>query len=95
MNEKEIIGLNQLYRIFELTSDTSDNSRRYQAFIDYINHLIETDFSKLLAILYRVDVSEKKLKQAFTQEHRNAGEIIARLLIERELQKIETRKKYK
>ncbi len=61
----------------------------------YINRLILSDFSKLVQLLYRVDVSEKKLKQIL-QEHPNedAAVIIAQLIIERQQQKAESRKKY-
>jgi len=58
-----------------------------------INQLIQTDFQKLITLLYRIDVSEKKLKQLL-HEHRNedAGKIIAALIIERQLQKIKSRR---
>ena len=60
---------------------------------EYINHLINANFEKLLALLYRIDVSESKLKQLL-QEHagEDAGKIIATLIIERQQQKIELRK---
>ncbi|MBK7558312.1 MAG: hypothetical protein IPI54_08510 [Chitinophagaceae bacterium] len=32
----------------------------------YINRLIKNDFDKLVAYLYRIDVSEEKLKNAVT-----------------------------
>ncbi len=61
----------------------------------YINELIKNDFEKLVTYLYRIDVSEAKLKtllQQFPQQ--NAGHIIASLIIERQEQKIKTRKQY-
>jgi hypothetical protein len=61
----------------------------------YINHLINYDFQQLLMVLYRVDVNERKLR-ALLKENQNehAGNIIADLIIERQLQKIKTRKEY-
>ena len=62
---------------------------------EYINHLIKTDFDKLIAYLYRIDVNEQKLKlllQQFPDE--DAGNIIALLIIERQQQKIKTRKQF-
>ncbi len=58
----------------------------------YINHLIQKDFQKLLAFLYRIDVNEAKLKYLL-QLHagENAGSIIAKTIIERQLQKIKSR----
>jgi len=61
-----------------------------------INQLIQKDFEKLVSILYRIDVSEKKLKSLlYTYAGENAGKIIAQLIIERQLEKIAFRKKYK
>jgi hypothetical protein len=55
---------------------------------DAINQLIEKDFSKLVMILYRLDVSESKLKQKLKENTgENAGKLIAGLIIERQLQK--------
>lgn len=62
---------------------------------EYFNHLIKNDFEKLIACLYRVDVSEQKLKLLLQQfPHEDAGRIIAGLIIEREQQKIKTRKQF-
>ena len=62
----------------------------------YINQLIQTDFQKLIGLLYRIDVSEIKLK-TLLQQHagEEAGKIIAALIIERQLQKIKTRQQFK
>jgi len=62
----------------------------------YISHLINTNFEKLLTLLYRIDVSESKLKQLLQQHPgEDAGKIIASLIIERQQQKIELRKENK
>ena len=59
----------------------------------HINHLINHDFEKLVSILYRVDVNEKKIRQLLEQkEGENAAGLIADLIIERQLQKIKSRK---
>jgi len=49
-----------------------------------INDLIKNDFSRLVQILYRIDVSEAKLKYIL-QSHPNedAGKLIAQIIIER------------
>jgi hypothetical protein len=61
-----------------------------------INYLIQTDFTGLVNILYRLDVSETRLKQLLTQEAgANAGELIAALMVERQLEKINTRNQFK
>lgn len=61
--------------------------------IKKINDWINNDFEHLLFLLYRIDVHEDKVRKLM-KEHRgeNAAEIIADLIIERQKQKIETRK---
>lgn len=63
---------------------------------EVINHLIQTDFTQLVNILYRMDVSETRLKQVLAQEPgANAGQLIAALMVERQLEKINTRSRYR
>ena len=62
----------------------------------HINYLIEHDFQKLVSVLYRVDVNEKKLKHLLKENTgEDAGLVIADLIIERQLQKIKSRKEYR
>ena len=62
----------------------------------YINELIDKDFNKLINLLYRIDISEQKLKIALQNEDKtiSSGKTIAQLIIERQLQKLEFRKKF-
>jgi hypothetical protein len=62
----------------------------------HINLLIQSDFQKLLSILYRVDVSESKLKHLLKENQGfDAANIITELIIERQLQKIRSRNEYR
>ena len=62
----------------------------------HINHLINHDFEKLVYYLYRVDVNENKMRQLLEQkEGENAAGLIADMIIERQLQKIKSRKETK
>jgi hypothetical protein len=64
--------------------------------IEYINHLLLYDFNKLVQILYRVDVNEKKLKELLQQNaNTDAAVIIADLLIQRQEEKIKTKETFK
>ncbi len=57
---------------------------------------IRSDFAALLQFLYRIDVNEKKLRTLLKENtEEDAGMIIARLVIERQLQKIQTRRSFK
>jgi len=62
----------------------------------YLNELIAKDFSKLVHLLYAVDVPEKKLKTLLA-EHPNedAGKLIALLILERQEQKRKSREQFK
>lgn len=58
-----------------------------------INELINTDFEKLVQLLYRVDVDESKLKRILQENAgTDAGKLIALLLIERQQQKLQSKK---
>ncbi len=64
--------------------------------IPLINALIDKDFQSLIQLLYRIDVSEKKIRLYLNQKpNEDSANLIAHLIIERQLQKIETRKKFK
>lgn len=60
-----------------------------------INSMIRDDFNGLVQLLYRIDVEEPRLRYLL-QQHKgeDAGRIIARLIIDRLLKKIETRRQY-
>ena len=63
---------------------------------EFLNELIQKDFQKLIRLLYRIDISEAKLKQLLQQPPKeDASKIIAQLIIERQLEKIKSRKTYR
>lgn len=60
-----------------------------------VSYLLDNDFERLLQAMYRIDISERKFKAALNLNP--ASEVassIAQLIIERELQKVATRRKY-
>jgi hypothetical protein len=59
----------------------------------HINQLIQSDFEKLVSLLYRIDISEPKLRQLLQQKKgEDAADTITEMIIERQLQKIKSRK---
>lgn len=60
-----------------------------------IHDLINHDFNKLILILYRLDINENKLKEKLADKTSDAGLLIADMIILREHEKIESRKKYR
>ena len=64
-----------------------------QLVADHVNNLIQHNFQKLITVLYRVDVSEVKLKQLLQENPGlDAGKIIGGLIIERQIQKIKAKR---
>lgn len=65
------------------------------AVTNHVNYLINTDFEKLVSLLYRIDVSEPRMRALLQhkQGEDSAGHI-ADLIIERQLQKIESKIKF-
>lgn len=61
-----------------------------------LNGMIRDDFSGLVQLLYRIDIEEARLRYLL-QLHKgeDAGRIIARLIIDRLLKKIETRRQFR
>lgn len=60
-----------------------------------IREMLDKNLEKLLHILYRIDVSQKKTDKIFNSPFKDEiAENLAAAVIERQLEKIETRKKY-
>ena len=84
------VDLNRVYG-WELTADALENQ-----LAEKINLLIQRDFEAVVQLLYRIDVSEKRLRGILNSDTgEDAGRIIARLIMERQWQKIESRRRYR
>jgi hypothetical protein len=93
-NDNEIIRLIRNDMVIELPENIL-LSEAAALLAVYINKLIEADFHKLISILYRLDVSETKLRQLLEENTgSDAGVIIADLIIERQIQKIKSRQQF-
>lgn len=58
-----------------------------------INELINKDFQSLIQLLYRIDVDEKKIRVYLEQQqNEDSAPLLADLIIERQSQKIASRK---
>ena len=84
---------NQDFNLNIPTSEVRTEDEFLKLLTRVIQHLLDSDFERLMNGLYRIDVDENKVKLAMTTNQ--VAENIARLIIERELQKVETRRKYK
>ncbi len=83
----------------ELLPVLNDQQQQFNAFrqllIQRIEELAERNMEHLMWLLYRVDVSEQKLKEAL-QNHPPASfaSVMADAIIQRETEKAESRKKF-
>lgn len=95
MPEQELIQtINKELSIELPTLQTIEELRLLLA--EKLNWLIQHDFQRLVQVLYRIDVNERKLKFLLKE---NVGEdaalIMADLIIERQSQKIASRRQTK
>ncbi len=94
MEQQEIIHIINADLAIALPA-SMDAAELLAALAAYINQLIKTDFEKLVALLYRIDVHEDKLRHYLSNHaNKDAGDIIAALIIERTAQKIKYKKEY-
>lgn len=94
MEETDIIKAINHDLAIELPEKISFDELRQQLSF-YINELINKDFNRLVSILYRIDISESKLKYLLKENpDEKAGELITALIIERQVQKIKSREQY-
>jgi hypothetical protein len=90
--------VNDLYaQIMQLEQSSAWDEQAYCILINQqVTHLLDHDINQLFNILYRIDISEHRVKDTF--QHHNEHEAIAKqltlLIIERLKQKIALRKKY-
>ncbi|MGI9526773.1 MAG: hypothetical protein ACR2MS_06670 [Weeksellaceae bacterium] len=89
-NSEEYLSLQKVSKdLFHLEmNDDLAYDKQFEAIAKHIEYLIQYDFNQLLHILYRVDVSEEKIKQALSEnKNRRSSDVITQLLIDREKQK--------
>ena len=61
--------------------------------VAHISELINSDFHQLVSLLYRIDVNEEKLRTILHDTPgQDAAELIADMIIERQIQKTQSRK---
>jgi len=71
-------------------------SYSWNQLVAFVNELITQDFNQLVTLLYRLDINEKKLKQTLADHpDQNAGELIAKLIVDRQEEKKKSREAFK
>src|SRR5687767_1914992 len=76
-----------ILKVLQVTEETN-YQQNFELLKEKINELIQSDFSRLLHLLYTVDVDENQLKKALQKSSgTDASTIIATLLVTREIEK--------
>jgi hypothetical protein len=83
---------------FEITFSNNDESpyqELYKQILPLIDELLNDDYPKLLAMLYRIDIDEEFLNRKLKEnEQSDTHEVITDLILKRELQKVIIREMY-
>lgn len=79
---------------FELEDDITENALR-SLLIHAFGYLLDHDISRMMNMLYRADVDENQLKSLLIScSELPSAEVIADAYIQRQKEKVATRKKY-
>lgn len=85
-----IVSLNNVFGVGLKESSSLDELR--ERLSGQLNALITKDFNRLISLLYRLDIDESRARETL---HNNpgidAGTILADLVIERQIRKLESR----
>jgi hypothetical protein len=92
-NEEQLIASLQKDLQLELLPKISFEKLK-EKLAAHVDHLINNNFEELINLLYKIDVNEAKLK-SLLKEHTDTSNVIADLIIERQLQKIKTRNEFR
>ena len=83
--------VNKDFEVDDIPSEELLRERLIEAFA----YLLDNDISKMMNILYRTDVDEEKLKKLLiSNSDLPSATVIADAYINRQKEKVETRKKY-
>lgn len=95
--QQELITVSQkLIPDFEITQEESVNKLSFIAKLSpYISHLLDTDFQKLVQIMYRIDVSEKEFALTLQPGNAKIPEKLAEMIYNRLCLKAKIRAEYK
>jgi len=93
MEQNDALG--QLLHLDRQLNIVEKDELKHQLIL-HINYLLLNDFNRLVQILYRVDVSEQKLKRLLQENPQtDAAIIIADLLMERQEEKIRIKQTFR
>ena len=78
---------------FAITDQTLSDDEMIEILAEKVQNYLDCDINLLMSYLYRLDVLEHKIKKALTNAGNEPGNyILARLIWERQKQRLETKK---
>lgn len=105
LEQEEIFSIQKFVSKDFIKSDYSslipnNDFERLEEFRKYLTekmkNMLDNNYDLLINTLYRIDISEKKLSELFSSKNREAiPEKLADLIIERQIEKINFRKRYR
>ena len=95
MMENSKSDLSDVNNLFELPAGKWGNKEFTIRLAGLIEQLLQNDFARLINILYRLDVDEEKLRTELNKNlHSDTRQVIANLIVERQIQKLATRENF-
>ncbi len=105
LNKEEIVSIQRFVSKDFVKNDYSslipnNDFERLEEFRKYLTekmrNLLDKNYNLLINTLYRIDISEKKLAELFSSRNKELiPEKLADLIIERQIEKINFRKRYR
>jgi len=93
------IDIRERFGLEKTPDDRVDELQQYEALkkllSQRIEEMIDHEFDKFVNLLYRIDINESKVREALAEQPFSKGvEKVAEMIIQRQLQKIATRRQY-
>lgn len=88
---------NLLHRVQDIKNlDELKEESLFRSLSSFINEMLLHHFNELIQLLYRLDIDEQKLRTLLLENRStDSGDLIARMILQRQEQKIKSRKMFK
>ncbi len=96
MSEEPQVTKEVLANFFEVDvhSEQKNDEELFNHLVDHIAYLLDHNRDFLMSLLYRLDVRESSIKAYMSKTDLSPAEVIARLIIERQIERIKTKQSY-
>jgi len=96
MDNNSKLIIDHVTRAMDINTSVNTTEEFRVQLVNVVEQLLQKDFPRLIHVLYRLDVDEAKLKAELkgNQSNQSTAELIADMIIERQRQKQEMRKRF-